>query len=103
MGWGTSYTYHGYISRVNESELDDKIEEAKRINDMLWRELLGYMAMTPPTYAESEDGTRYPWPEFLSMKIQSLREEIEDNDRMIARIEDCIEALEEERKKESGD
>ena len=47
MSWGTSYTYEGYLSRVGKNELERKKEECQRINDMLWREILAYMASTP--------------------------------------------------------
>ena len=60
---------------------------------MLWREILAYMASTPPSMTKSDDGHEYPWPEFISMRVQHLREEIEENTMLIARIDDCQEAM----------
>ena len=93
MSWGTSYTYEGYLSRIGKRELEDKKEEYQRINDMLWREILAYMASTPPAMMKSDEGHEYPWPEFISMRFQHLREEIENNAMLIARIDDCLEAM----------
>lgn len=93
MSWGTSYTYEGYLLRIGKKELEDKKEECQRINDMLWREILAYMASTPPSMTKSDDGHEYPWPEFISMRVQHLREEIEENTMLIARIDDCQEAM----------
>jgi hypothetical protein len=51
--------------------------------------------MTPPVYAKSEEGIEYPWAEYLDTKLREFREEIEDNARLMARIDDCKETLEE--------
>ena len=93
MSWGTSYTYEGYLLRIGKKELEDKKEECQRINDMLWRKILAYMASTPPSMTKSDDGHEYPWSEFISMRVQHLREEIEENTMLIARIDDCQEAM----------
>lgn len=95
MSWGTYYKHEGYLSHISKNELHSKREECQDINDMLWREILAYMSATPPAVAKDPDGVEYPWPEFAAMKIKEFREEIEDNEHLIARIDDCLEALEE--------
>ena len=95
MAWGTYYKFEGYLSRISKSQLGSKLEECQRINDMLWREILAYMAATPPATAKDCEGEEYPYPEYLAMKIRELREEIEENATLMARINDCLEAMRE--------
>ena len=40
-------------------------------------------------------GNEYPWAEFLAMKLREFREAIEENDMLIARLDDCDEAIRE--------
>ena len=95
MAWGTYYKFEGYLSRISKSQLESNLEECQRINDMLWREILAYMAATPPATAKDCEGEEYPYPEYLAMKIRELREEIEENATLMARINDCLEAMRE--------
>ena len=95
MSWGTYYKHEGYLSRIGKNEIENKREAYLHINDMLWREILAYMASTPPAMAKDPEGNEYPWQEFIAMKIRELREEIEENDRLLARLDDCAEAMEE--------
>lgn len=95
MSWGTYYTHDGYLSRIGKNEIDSKREECQRINDMLWREILAYMASTPPVYAKDDEGHEYPWAEFIGMKLREFREEIEENAMLTARLDDCAETMEE--------
>ena len=95
MSWGTYYKYDGYLSRIGKRDIDEKREECISENDMLWHEILAYMAMTPPAYAKDEEGHEYPWPEFIAMKLSGFREAIEENARLIARLDDCKEAIRE--------
>ena len=95
MSWGTYYKHEGYLSRIGKREIESKREECQRINDMLWREILAYMASTPPETTKDGEGEEYPWPEFIAMKVQEFREEIEENACLMARLDDCAEALEE--------
>lgn len=95
MSWGTYYKHEGYLSHIGKNEIESKREECQRINDMLWREILAYMAATPPTTAKNEEGIEYPWAEFIAMKVRRLREEIENNVRLITRLEQCADAKEE--------
>ena len=85
----------GYLSRIGKNEIGSKREECESINEMLWREILAYMAMTPPAYAKDDEGHEYPWPEFIAMKLREFREEIEENARLVARLDDCEEAMRE--------
>ena len=93
MGWGTYYKYDGYLSRIGKNEIESKRVECESINEMMWREILAYMAMTPPAYAKDDEGHEYPWPEFIAMKLREFREEIEENARLVARLDDCEEAM----------
>ena len=93
MSWGTYYKYDGYLSRIGKNQIDSKREECQRINDMLWREILAYTAMTPPAIAKDCEGSEYPWAEFIAMKVENLREEIEENIALMTRIDDCNEAM----------
>ena len=93
MSWGTSYMYEGYLSHIGKRDINSKREECKKINDMMWSEILAYMAMTPPLYAKDDEGNEYPWAEFVAMKLRGFRDEIEENDMLIARLDDCEEAM----------
>lgn len=93
MGWGTRYKYNGYLSRIHKDSIDDKLEECKQINDLLWREVLAYMASTPPTMTKDIEGTEHPYQEFLAAKVKELRDNMEENYRLIASLEDCVEAM----------
>ena len=95
MSWGTYYKHEGYLSHIGKNEIESKREERQRINDMLWREILAYMASTPPAMAKDDEVNEYPWPEFIAMKIREMREEIESNATLMARINDCLEAMRE--------
>ena len=95
MAWGTYYKFEGYLSRISKCQLENKLEECQRINDMLWREILAYMAATPPVSAKDCEGSEYPYTEFLAMKVQELREEIEENATLMARLNDCLDAMRE--------
>lgn len=93
MGWGTRYKYNGYLSRIHKDSVDSKLEECRQVNDLLWREVLAYMASTPSTMAKDIEGSEYPYQEFLAVKVQELRDSMEENYRLIASLEDCVEAM----------
>ena len=93
MSWGTSYMYEGYLSHIGKRDINSKCEECKKINDMMWSEILAYMAMTPPAFAKDDEGHEYPWAEFVAMKLHEYRNEIEENNMLIARLDDCEEAM----------
>ena len=94
MSWGTYYKHKGYLSRIGKNEIENKRNELQRLNDLLWQDILAYMASTPPATARDEEGLEYPWQEFISTKVRDLREEIEENNRLLARLDDCTEAME---------
>ena len=96
MSWGTYYKHDGYLSHIGKHEIESKREECQRISDMLWREILAYMATTPPATAKDDEGNEYPWPEFIAMKVREMREEIEGNAGLTARLDDCAEAMEDD-------
>ena len=95
MSWGTYYKHEGYLSHIGKHEIESKREECRSINDMMWREILAYMASTPPATMKDDEGNEYPWQEFIAMKVREFREEIEENARLMARLDDCEEAMEE--------
>ena len=95
MSCGTYYKHEGYLSRIGKNEIESKREACEETNDMLWREITAYMASTPPATAKDIEGNEYPWPEFVAMKVRELREEIEGNALLLARLYDCEEAMKE--------
>ena len=95
MSFGTYYKGEFYLSRIGKNELDEKYNECKWLNDRLWNQILAMCAMTPPVYAESEVGTKYPWSEYLDDKLRDFKKEMEDNYRLMERISACQEVLEE--------
>lgn len=95
MGWGVHYKHSGYLSRLTIASLEDKLEELRKVNDLLWREILAYMASTPPQTAKDSEGSEYPWQEFIAVDVAQKRETIEENMLLIARIEDCLDVLRE--------
>ena len=94
MSWGTYYKHEGYLSRIGKNEIQGKLEACREENDLLWSEITAYMASTPPAMAKDLNGDEYPWQEFIAMKVRELREEIEENARLMARLDDCAEAME---------
>ena len=95
MGWGTAYKYDGYLNRITKREIDDKIEELKNLNNMYWREILAYMAATPPATIDDGEGEALDYPEYLATKAASYREEMEPNYMLLTHLEDCKEAMQE--------
>lgn len=95
MSWGTYYKYDGYLSRISKRELESKLDELHTINNDMWSELLAYMAATPPVTMENEEGDKYPYQEFITGKWKEFKNEIEENERLISKIEDCLETLQE--------
>lgn len=95
MSWGVYYTYDGYLSHLSKNELENELENLKRVNELMWREILAYMAATPPAVSKDPEGEEYPTPEFFATKIKDYRDTIEENMTMITHIEDCLEAIKE--------
>ena len=95
MSWGTYYKYDGYLSRISKRELESKLDELRTINNDMWGEILAYMAATPPVTMENEEGYKYPYQEFITGKWKEFKNEIEENERLISKIEDCLETLQE--------
>jgi len=95
MSWGTYYKHNGYLSHIGKNEIESKREDCNFFNDKMWREILAYMAATPPAYAKDDEGNEYPWAEFIAMRLLELRDEIEVNDMLIARLDDCEDAMRE--------
>ena len=95
MGWGTAYKYEGYLNRITKREIDDKIEELKEDNATMWREILAYMAQTPPATTPDVEGDPIDYPEFLASKAEQYQRQMEENYRLLTHLEDCKETLQE--------
>lgn len=95
MGWGTRYKHTGYLSRISKSQIWSKKDEIERRLDLCWREILAYMAATPPEIAKDCAGAEYPYVEFIAAKVAELREDMEEDYSLLTQIKDCIEAEEE--------
>lgn len=95
MGWGTNYTYEGYLNRISIHEIPSKVEELEKINKMLENRLYAYAAATPPPYYEDEEGNRSPYIETLEIEIRDIIDTLKENYQLLARIEDCEEAMKE--------
>lgn len=91
MGWGVSYKYDGYLSRMAICNLEDELEHYKKMVDLIYREMLAYMAATPQNEKDCE-GAEVPYPEALAVKIAEYRDSLEDYYWWIHHIEDCLEA-----------
>lgn len=93
MSWGVYYKYDGYLSHLSKNELESELEKLKKVNDLMWREMLAYMAATPPDMSKDIEGEEYPTPEFFAVKIKDYRDTIEENMDTIIHIEDCLETM----------
>lgn len=93
MGWGVRYKYTGYLSRLHKDSLYAERDELQNVNDLLWREILAYMAATPPATIGDCEGNPLPYPEHLSIEVAKLREQIEENLVMITKIDQCLEVM----------
>lgn len=94
MGWGVSYKYDGYLSRMSISALESELENYQKMIDLNYRELLAYMAATPQNAKDCE-GEEIPYPEYLAVKIAEIRDSLDDYYWWVHHIQDCLEALRE--------
>jgi hypothetical protein len=97
MGWAVNYKYNGELNRMSISGLESELEGYKRMVDLYWREMLAYMSATPQNVKDCE-GHEIPYPEHLAVKIAEYRENIEDYYWWIHHIQDCLDALSEDKK-----
>ena len=95
MSWGTCYKYEGYLLRINKNEIDDKIDECNEDIERIFREILAYMAMTPPIEAKDCEGNEYPWPEELASLVKRYQDEVEEALVLRTHLYDCKETLDE--------
>lgn len=89
------YEFDKCYSQMDKSDLEEKKFECQCLNDHLWSEILAYMAATPPAMIKNDDNEEYPYPEFLVSKLHELRDEIEGNAATIARLDDYLDAMNE--------
>ena len=101
MGWGLDYIYKGYINRITEQSIDDVREECKARIELYWREILAYMAATPPAYDEDDEGGKIPMPETLAVKVAELRGSLEEDMYTLMQIDQYYESLE-QKEEENG-
>lgn len=96
MGSGVRYTYKGYLPDKFKNTLFAEKEQLETINEMLWQEILVYMAQTPPIEVPDIEGNPMPYAEALTVQFRQIKSSIEENLREIHQIEDCIEAMEQD-------
>ena len=95
MSWGTIYKYEGYLLRITQGEINDKIDECNETVERVFREILAYMAMTPPINAKDEEDYEYPWAEHLVVLIKRYHDELEEAIALRTHLYDCKETLDE--------
>ena len=91
MGFGTFYKFDGYLDDMHINELEDKLIDLKDDNDTMWNEILQYISATPPINIPDDEGNPMSFIEYMSCHIKYLRSQIEENDELITRINDCLE------------
>lgn len=91
MGFGTFFKHTSYIDDVGIDDLETKLIELQDDNDTMWNEILQYISATPPVTIPDDEGNPMSFIEYMSGHIKYLRNNIEENDRMIAQINDCLE------------
>ena len=101
MGWGIDYTYKGYLNRITEDSVDSVREDCKRRIELYWREILAYMAATPPAYDTDEEGYKMPMPETLAVKVAALRESLEEDMYTLMQIDQYYESIEQQKEIEN--
>lgn len=101
MGWGINYTYKGYLNKITEHSVDDVREDCKRRIELYWREILAYMAATPPPYFEDEEGGRMTTPEVLAVDVQRIREGLEEDMYTLMQIDQYYDSIEQQEEKEN--
>lgn len=95
MSWGTYYKHTGYLPRVAKDSVDYLVDECNSRIDMYFRDILAYMASTPPAFGEDIEGEKIPWPEVISTKVKELREALEEDISLRTRLEECLEVMRE--------
>ncbi|MBO7714758.1 MAG: hypothetical protein J6S85_14365 [Methanobrevibacter sp.] len=91
MGYYVFYDYKGCLDDIHIDELEGKLAELQDDNDTMWNEILQYIAATPPITIPDDEGNSMSFIEYMSGHIKYLRNQIEENDRMITQINDCLE------------
>lgn len=91
MGYYVFYKYNGCLDDMHIDELEDKLEELRDDNDTMWNEILQYISATPPVTIPDCEGNPMSFIEYMSCHIKYLRNQIEENDKMINWISDCLE------------
>ena len=72
-----------------------KIDECNEEVGRIFREILAYMAMTPPIEAKDCEGNEYPWPEELASLVKRYQDEVEEALVLRTHLLDCKETLDE--------
>ena len=102
MGWGFDYTYEGYLSRIEEREIDDKIDECKEILEEDFNRILAYMAASPPPcgYMQDCEGEPIPYAEWLTFELRKLKTDIYETHTLLTHLEEAREFIAERKAKE---
>lgn len=72
MGWGT--VFHGYLSKISKTEIDDKIVEATTQLENITLQLVVLACVTPVPKKDSE-GNSMEVHEWLPMEVTNLLNE----------------------------
>jgi len=91
MGHYVFYDYKGCLDDMYIDDLESKLIELQDDNDTMWNEILQYISATPPITIPDDEGNPMSFIEYMSGHIKYLRNHIEENDRMITQINDCLE------------
>lgn len=91
MGHYVFFKYDGCLDDMYIDELETKLIELQDDNDTMWNEILQYISATPPITIPDDEGNPMSFIEYMSGHIKYLRNQIEENDRMITQINDCLE------------
>ena len=95
MGYYVFYDYKGCLDDIHIDELEDKLIELKKDNDTIWNEILQYISATPPITIPDDEGNPMSFIEYMACHIKYLRNQLEENDKMINWISDCLETKDE--------
>ena len=78
-------TRYGYVCGTLSTSLDEDISECEKYISYLKKKIYTYMVMSPKTSKDSE-GNKLSWPDFIHEVSDELFEELENEERKLARL-----------------
>lgn len=91
MAFATYYNFEGEIKHVSKDNLQYELDKVKNTIEHLWAKITILIAMSPMEVSD-EEGYKMTWPEYVSSEVKRLRDEIEESYSYKHRLEDAIEA-----------